>query len=368
MSVDGLGIVQVEGISKRFPGAARGSEVVALDDIHLAVQRGEFVALLGPSGCGKTTLLRILAGLEAPTSGRVLIDGQDMRDVPPERRSVNMVFQTPALFPHRSVYENIAFGPRMAGATAGQIVPRLAEVLALVRLEGFEHRRVTQLSGGQSQRVALARALINRPKVLLLDEPLSALDLKLRKAMQLELKRIHRLLGTTFIYVTHDQEEAIVMADRIAIMNHGHIVQDGTPGDIYRRPSSVFAADFIGESNLLPATVIAENQAGLVARIGDLQVHTTSQPGACVGQSVWVSIRPERIVIEDSAQGPGTNRFAGEVLEVIFLGPLVRYEVQLVGGPRVMVLESVREDRALFSPGAAVHLSWLRDHCLVLTE
>jgi spermidine/putrescine transport system ATP-binding protein len=253
MNVDRRPIVQVEGISKRFAGASRGSEVVALEDIHLDVQQGEFVPLLGPSGCGKTTLLRILAGLEVPTAGRIFIDGQDTTDVPPEKRPVNIVFQTPVLFPHRSVYENIAFGPRMAGASAGQITPRLAEVLALVRLEGFEARRVTQLSEDRASVSALARALINRPKVLL-DEPLSALDLKLRKAMQLELKRIHRRLGTTFIYVTHDQEEAIVVADRIAIMNQGHIVQDGPPDDIYRRPSSVFGADFIGESNLLPAT------------------------------------------------------------------------------------------------------------------
>jgi spermidine/putrescine ABC transporter ATP-binding subunit len=375
---DQRGIVHVEAITKKFAGPVRGAEVVALDHVHLDVRRGEFVALLGPSGCGKTTLLRILGGLEVPTSGRVFIDGQEMTEVPPERRPVNMVFQSPALFPHRSVFENIAFGPRMAGASAADIAPRVREMLGLVRLEGYEQRRVTQLSGGQAQRIALARALINRPKVLLLDEPLSALDLKLRKAMQLELKRIHRLLGTTFIYVTHDQEEAIVMADRIVIMNHGHIVQDGAPAEIYRKPASVFAADFIGESNLLPATVAERNSHGLVADLGGLQLRASGDPPVQPGQSIWISIRPEKIGLEAAgisanastaeAATSGPNRFPGEITDVIFLGPLVRYEVQLQGGQRVMAIENYREDRATFQPGAAVSVVLPREHCLALVE
>jgi spermidine/putrescine transport system ATP-binding protein len=362
------GIVHVEAITKKFAGAVRGGEVVALDHVSLDVRQGEFVALLGPSGCGKTTLLRILGGLEVPTSGRVFIDGQEMTDVPPERRPVNMVFQSPALFPHRSVYENIAFGPRMAGEPAAAIAPRVSEMLALVRLEGYERRRVTQLSGGQAQRIALARALINRPQVLLLDEPLSALDLKLRKAMQLELKRIHRLLGTTFIYVTHDQEEAIVMADRIVIMNLGHIVQDGAPDEIYRRPSSVFAADFIGESNLLPATVTENNSYGLLADVGGLPVRASGQPAARPGQSIWISIRPEKIGLAPAGTPRGPNHFPGELTDVIFLGPLVRYEVQLAGGQPITVIENYREDRPTLQPGAAVQVNLPVEHCLALVE
>ena len=363
-------IVHVAGVSKKFPGPVRGTEVAALDNISLDVVTGEFVALLGPSGCGKTTLLRILAGMETPTSGRVIIDGQDMTDVPPERRPVNMVFQSPALFPHRSVFENIAFGPRMAGVAAGQIAKSVTEMLALVRLEGYEQRRVTQLSGGQSQRIALARALINRPKVLLLDEPLSALDLKLRKAMQVELKRIHRLLGTTFVYVTHDQEEAIMMADRIVIMNHGHIVQSGAPNEIYRRPTSAFAADFIGESNLLPAKVVGGGPSGVVAEVGALQVHAAGQAAVQPGQSVWMSIRPEKIVLQpagaEAAHSP--NCYVGEVADVFFLGALVRYDVLLAGGTRVSALENFREDRPLTAPGSTVQVGWSRDDCLVLVE
>jgi spermidine/putrescine ABC transporter ATP-binding subunit len=362
------GIVHVRNITKRFSGAARGGEVIALDHVELDIRRGEFVALLGPSGCGKTTLLRILGGLETPSTGQVFIDGHDMTNVPPERRSVNMVFQSPALFPHRNVYENIAFGPRMAGTTADEIVPRVREMLALVRLEGYEQRRVTQLSGGQAQRIALARALINRPKVLLLDEPLSALDLKLRRAMQIELKQIHRLLGTTFIYVTHDQEEAIVMADRIVIMNKGRIVQDGPPDVIYRRPASVFAADFIGESNLLPATVVECNSHGLLADIGGLTVRAASLPTARPGQSIWVSIRPEKIELEVPGASDRPNNFPGKITDAIFLGPLVRYGIRLSGGQYVMAIKNFREDQRMLQAGAMVQVVLPSEHCLALAE
>lgn len=363
-------IVQIDQIVKKFPGPTRGSEVVALDGISLTVARGEFVALLGPSGCGKTTLLRILAGQETATAGRVVIDGQEMTGVPPERRPVNMVFQTHALFPHLNVFENIAFGPRMKGMPAEEIRRRVAQMLALVRLEGFEQRRVTQLSGGQAQRVALARALINQPKVLLLDEPLASLDLKLRKAMQLELKAIHRALGTTFIYVTHDQEEAITMADRIVIMDHGRIVQDGTPFEIYHRPSSVFASQFIGESNVLPATVAEQRDDAIVVDVGGVHVHAVAGPAVKPGQAVWVSIRPEQISLQPADAVDArerVNRFAGEIVDVIFLGPLVRYEVTLPTGVRLMAIEGFRDDRPLFAPGAAVQVCWQREHCLVLT-
>lgn len=364
-------IVNIEHITKKFPGGSRTSPVVALEDINLGIIQGQFLALLGPSGCGKTTLLRILGGLEVPTTGRAVIDGQDMTGVPPEKRPVNMVFQSPALFPHRNVFENISFGPRMAGVPADKIAPRIKEMLSLVRLEGYEDRRVTQLSGGQSQRVALARALINSPKVLLLDEPLSALDLKLRRAMQLELKRIHRMLDTTFVYVTHDQEEAITMADRIVVMNQGHVVQDGAPHEIYQRPSTKFAADFIGESNLLPARVCQRDRLGVIAEIeGGLLVQAISQQELSDGQKIWISIRPENIClgVGSAAVPSGMNQFAGEVGEVLFLGAFVRYEVKLAGGQHLMALEDFRNNQSLLQPGDAVYVGWKREQCLALAE
>jgi ABC-type spermidine/putrescine transport systems, ATPase components len=241
-------------------------------------------------------------------------------------------------------------------------------MLALVRLEGFEQRRVTQLSGGQAQRVALARALINQPSVLLLDEPLSALDLKLRKAMQLELKSIHRSLGTTFVYVTHDQEEAITMADRILIMDRGRIVQEGTPIDIYQRPSTVFASQFVGESNVLNVRVVRRDDGGLILDLGGLKARALDPGAVQAGQSVWVAIRPEKIALRALSEPGRSNQFPGEVIDVIFLGPLVRYEVQLIGGPRVAVLESFREERSLFAAGAPVQVSWSTEHCLVFVE
>jgi spermidine/putrescine ABC transporter ATP-binding subunit len=360
--------VEAEAITKRFAGSTRGNEVLALDRVTLHVADGEFVALLGPSGCGKTTLLRILAGQEVTSEGRVFVGGRDMTGVPPEKRPVNMVFQTPALFPHLTVFQNIGFGPRMAGVPATDIARRVGDMLALVRLEGFEQRRVTQLSGGQAQRVALARALINRPSVLLLDEPLSALDLKLRKAMQLELKSIHRSLGTTFVYVTHDQEEAITMADRILIMDRGRIVQEGTPIDIYQRPSTVFSSQFVGESNVLSARVVRRDDGGLILELGGLKARALDPGAAQAGRSVWVAIRPEKIALRALPEPGRSNQFPGEVVDVIFLGPLVRYEVQLIGGPRVAVLESFREERSLFAAGAPVQVSWSIEHCLVLAE
>ena len=367
------GIVQVQQVTKRFPGATRGSEVLALDGVSLGVREGEFVALLGPSGCGKTTLLRILSGQEVATAGRVTIDNQDMAGVPPERRPVNMVFQSPALFPHLTVYDNIAFGPRLARHSEPQIRQRVDEMLALVRLEGYQQRRVTQLSGGQAQRIALARALINRPRVLLLDEPLSALDLKLRKAMQFELKSIHRLLGTTFIYVTHDQEEAITMADRIVIMDRARIVQEGTPFEVYQRPTTVFASQFVGDSNVLPATVSGRDAGLLTVDMGGLRMRAEDAPTAQVGQSVWVSIRPERIVLDQPGDASAVNddgsgnAFPATIVDAVFLGALLRYEVRVGQDLRLTVLEGFREDRPLLPPGASVVARWQPAHCLVLT-
>src|SRR5262245_14565954 len=254
----GLPAIELMGVNKLFPSAT--ATVVAVEDVDLRVGAGEFFSLLGPSGCGKTTTLRMLAGFEEPTSGRILLYGKDMVGVPPYRRDVNMVFQHYALFPHMTVYDNIAFGLRHKKVPKDEIRRRVADALRLVELEGREQRRPRQLSGGQQQRVALARALVNRPRALLLDEPLGALDLKLRRAMQLELKRIQREVGITVVYVTHDQEEALTMSDRLAVMNAGRIEQLGTPRDLYERPATRFVADFLGTSNIL---------SGRLERVGD---------------------------------------------------------------------------------------------------
>src|SRR6266496_2682045 len=280
-----LPAIELVGVNKQFPSP--GAAVVAVEDMHLQVAPGEFFSLLGPSGCGKTTTLRMLAGFEEPSSGRILLYGRDMVGVPPYRRDVNMVFQHYALFPHMSVHDNIAFGLRYKKVPRDEIRRRVAEALRLVELEGREQRRPRQLSGGQQQRVALARALVNRPRALLLDEPLGALDLKLRRAMQLELKRIQREVGITFVYVTHDQEEALTMSDRLAVMNAGVIEHLGSPREIYEHPASRFVAGFIGTSNLL-----------------------TGKVTGVTGGSAIIEVSPdERIIVPvaDRAVGPGSQ-------------------------------------------------------------
>src|SRR5215203_2522065 len=260
---DGLAAIELVGVEKEF--TAGGHDVRAVEYVDLRIAEGEFFSLLGPSGCGKTTTLRMVAGFEEPSAGQILLHGRDMVGVPPFRRDVNMVFQQYALFPHMDVFENVAFGLRRKKVGKGEIKRRVAEALALVELEGREKRKPRQLSGGQQQRVALARALVNRPRALLLDEPLGALDLKLRQAMQLELKRIQREVGITFVYVTHDQEEALTMSDRLVVMSHGRIEQVGTPEEIYLSPASVFVAGFIGAANLIPVTIV--RRSGSVAEI-----------------------------------------------------------------------------------------------------
>src|SRR5918996_2340596 len=250
-------IIRIEGASKRF------GQVAAVDDVSLEIRANEFFALLGPSGCGKTTLLRLLAGLERASAGRILIDGEDMAGVPPNRRPVNMVFQSYAVFPHMSVAENVAYGLRVTGVPRAEAIPRVEQALAMVRLDGLEERRPDQLSGGQRQRVALARALIKRPKVLLLDEPLSALDRKLREEMQLELVRLQHDVGITFVIVTHDQDEALSMADRIAVIDQGRILQTAPPEELYEAPNCRMVADFIGTMNLLPARVLGTANPGI---------------------------------------------------------------------------------------------------------
>src|SRR5690606_31617233 len=280
-------IVRIEGVTKRFGG------VVAVDDVSLEIRPNEFFALLGPSGCGKTTLLRILAGLERASAGRILIDGEDMAGVPPNRRPVNMVFQSYAVFPHMSVADNVAYGLRVTGATRAEIGPRVKEALAMVRLHGLEARRPDQLAGGQRQRAALARALIKRPKVLLLDEPLSALDRKLRQEMQLELVRLQQDVGITFVIVTHDQDEALSMADRIAVMDQGRILQVAPPQELYEAPNSRMVADFIGTMNLFPARVLGPANSGLRLEAAGLGAFELPDAPPASGE-VGIAVRPEK--------------------------------------------------------------------------
>ena len=324
-------VVSLENIKVSF-----GSTQV-LRGISLNIKDGEFVTLLGPSGCGKTTTLRIIGGFVKPGEGSVLFDGRKINDLPPYRRGVNTVFQRYALFPHLNVFDNIAFGLRIKKTPSAEIARRVKEMLALVNLRGFEERGVEQLSGGQQQRVAIARALVNRPRVLLLDEPLGALDLKLRKEMQTELKNIQQQLGITFIYVTHDQEEALTMSDTVVVMNDGRILQQGTPQDVYNEPANAFVADFIGESNIIPGIMHA-----------DYRVEFCGRPFECVDKGfaadepVDVVIRPEDVkLVKPEAE---TAQLTGTVQSVIFKG--VHYEMRVHGSDFEMLVHSTLSEPA----------------------
>lgn len=308
-------MVELRGISKRF------GNFVAVHEVNLTVNSGEFMTFLGPSGCGKTTMLRMISGFETPTFGQVLLDGSDVTHLPPYRRDVNQVFQSYALFPHLNIWDNIAFGLRMKEVSRDDIQTRVEAAIDMVALRGFELRKPSQLSGGQRQRVALARAIVNRPKVLLLDEPLSALDAKLRHSMQIELKRLQKQLGITFIFVTHDQEEALTMSDRIAVFNLGKIEQLGTSGEIYHRPRTPFVAQFIGQANLIDADVVSTNGTNTRLCVGggiELNANCTPPAGAT---KVLVSIRPEKLRISHD-EFPGDNVFRADVKEEIFMGAL----------------------------------------------
>jgi spermidine/putrescine transport system ATP-binding protein len=347
--------VEVRGVSKQF------GEHTALDDVSLMVQEHEFLSLLGPSGCGKTTLLRIISGFEQPSTGRVLIHGQEVTAMPPDRRPTNIVFQRGALFPHMNVAENIGYSLKLRKWPRARIAARVDEMLELVRLDGLGQRGPTELSGGQIQRAALARALAAEPRVLLLDEPLSALDLKLRQHMQLELRAIQRKLGATFVYVTHDQSEALVMSDRIAIMNEGRIVQEGTPREIYTRPVSVFASDFIGETNLLPGTVQSISGEDVVVALGSGVLGRASAPAGALasGARVTLSVRPEAIRVrpaDDDAKA-GHEQIAGAIREIVYLGNRLRIEVEVEGG--IALWAELRDEEAVdLRVGSAVKLSW----------
>ena len=360
--------VELRQVVKKF------GQVTAVDKVDLQIRDGEFFSMLGPSGCGKTTSLRMIAGFEMPTSGQVFIGGEPQGYLPPYQRPVNTVFQHYALFPHMSVYQNIAFGMEMQKVDKNEIQQRVGETLEMVHLSGMDNRRPKQLSGGQQQRVALARALVNRPKVLLLDEPLGALDLKLRKAMQVELKILQDQVGITFIYVTHDQEEALAMSDRIAVMNQGKVHQLGTPEEIYEAPANRFVADFIGESNFVP---------GVMQKMGppaEISVTGTEQPiavewledGINAGDAVVVSVRPEKIRIHPMGQAPtypAMCRLSGQVEKVIYLGTDTRYLVRLNEESAVVVrLQNIISGGGHFNEGEKVDIRWDSAHARVFKE
>ena len=321
-------LVRFENVVKRFDGET------AVAGVSLDIYEGEFFALLGPSGCGKTTLMRLLAGFEDPDEGRVTLAGEDLAGKPPHRRPVNMMFQSYALFPHLSVEKNIAFGLRQQGLAKDEIEARVAEMLALVRLDGLARRKPHQLSGGQRQRVALARAIAPRPKMLLLDEPLAALDKKLREETQWELMALQQSLGMTFLIVTHDQEEAMVTADRIAVMREGEIVQIGRPAEVYEAPNSRYVADFIGDVNLFEGKVETANgqMVRLLSDEADGGFEAVEDDVIAAGATAWLAVRPEKIQVHLAAPPPGPNRLAGKVADIGYLGDWTTYLVELPGG------------------------------------
>jgi spermidine/putrescine transport system ATP-binding protein len=347
--------VELRGVAVRYKG------VPALNGIDLAIAHGEFFSLLGPSGCGKTSTLSVIGGFVEPHEGNVLIEGQSVRDVPAHRRPVNTVFQSYALFPHMSVAENIAFGPRMMGKARSEIAPLIDEALRLVSLAGMEERRPSQLSGGQQQRVALARALVNRPSVLLLDEPLGALDLKLRKQMQLELSRIQREVGITFVYVTHDQEEAMTMSDRIAVMDRGGVVQVGTAREIYEQPANLFVADFIGSSNVFSGDVLGDDKGLTVVRLGGSLIRV---PASAVPhhRRVSVVVRPDQMRLAATpALGSLENSIPGTVTKVAFLGTHLQIAARVEGGVEVSITRTLSpegNDEFGFAVGDTAHVTW----------
>lgn len=350
--------VELVGVSKRFGG------VVALHELSLALPPGRLITLLGPSGCGKTTLLRLIAGLEQPDTGTISIGGEDMRRRPPERRPVNMVFQRYALFPQRDVLENVLFGLQSARVKHREARERALAALAMCRMDGYEDRRIEELSGGQAQRVAVARALVNRPRVLLLDEPLAALDLKLRRHMQSELRGLQQELGMTFVYVTHDQDEALAMSDLVVLMDGGEVVQCAAPRDLYDRPSCVFAATFLGEANVLGGVLAHVDERRAQLRVGPLEIAGVATPGLRVGEPAYLCVRPERVSLTDGADG-----LAATVTDVVFGGACARYGVVLRDADaRLVVEDGVEPGVPLRAIGETVNVIWRPDVARVLRD
>ena len=359
----GDSVVVLDQVVKRF------GSVVAVDKLTLEIRRGEFFSMLGPSGCGKTTTLRMIGGFETPTEGVVRLDGQDVTDLPAYKRNVNTVFQSYGLFPHLSVYENVAFGLRRKHVPAKEVERRVVEALELVSLAGYGKRRRSQLSGGQQQRVALARALVNRPQVLLLDEPLGALDLKLRKQMQLELKRIQKEVGITFVFVTHDQEEAMTISDRIAVMNNGRIEQLGRPEDVYERPTTVFVAEFLGASNLLDGTYRGTDGGwGQVDLANGVRIRIPVERDRRAGESVRVGVRPEKIHVLPVGTEPSAtqNVVPATLRSAVFAGVSFQYFFQTSEGREMTAFDRNSTGGAVAKPGDAVRLAWAPQHTFVI--
>ena len=360
MSDAGADLV-LTGITKRY------GEFTAVDDLDLTVPAGSFFALLGPSGCGKTTTLRMVAGLETPTEGRIMLSGEDISGRKPYRRPVNTVFQSYALFPHMTIRENVAFGLRRTGAD--DVDRKVQEMLELVELEQYTSRRPAQLSGGQQQRVALARALINRPQVLLLDEPLGALDLKLRRQMQIELKRIQHEVGITFVHVTHDQEEAMTMADTVAVMNAGVIEQSGEPMELYERPRTTFAANFLGQSNLIEGTVQSRSSDVVTVDMHGIGISVRAERAHADGDKGWIGIRPEKVLIGEEGEdldAPGNTVPGGVVTDVSFVGVSTQYLVRMPWNQELQVFQQNTGRTQLFRTGERVELSWRPEHTFLL--
>ena len=353
------GHVQLVDLVKRF------GDFEAVRSISADISAGEFFSLLGPSGCGKTTTLRMIAGFERPTSGEILLDDQDMADVPPHKRNVNTVFQNYALFPHLDVFDNVAFGLRFTSSSKGETQQKVADALSLVRLQQFAERMPTQLSGGQQQRVALARALVLNPSVLLLDEPLGALDAKLRKSLQVELKALQEQVGITFVYVTHDQEEALTMSDRIAVMSEGTIEQVGTPQEVYDEPASAYVADFLGVSNLMPATARETNGFGVCrVRLGDFDLSSTCGQTDARGD-VMIVIRPERVQLEPHGSS-GDNHIPGMVERVVYVGAVTHLMVRLTSGDVIQAMVPNQGSQVQYASGAPVSVVVAPDALRVL--
>jgi len=359
-------IVRLEGVRKSFSGR----EVIP--PLTLDLDDGEFVTLLGPSGCGKSTILRLIAGLEAVDAGHIYVDSVDVTRMPPNKRPVNMVFQRPSLFPHLSVFENVAFGLRIRRLDAKKVAERVHSTLEMVRLPGFEDRNVETLSGGEAQRVALARALVNRPKVLLLDEPLGALDLQIRRHLQVEVKQLHRQVGSTFVFVTHDQEEAMTMSDRIIVVTEGKIAQVGNPLSIYRQPTSVFTASFVGTSNLWAASVRGVYSGRVVLDVDGHEVTAEDGNGPSKGQRAWVLIRAEAVRVVPATSSPAqaddlrADCLRGTVVDAIFLGATVQYRID--AGGRIVVASAPTRQDGILPEGAEVYLSWSPADVRVLQE
>jgi len=351
--------VALTGVTKWF------GEFVAVDDLNLDIREGEFFSLLGPSGCGKTTTLRMIAGFEQPTEGVISVAGEAVQGVPPYRRPVNTVFQSYAIFPHLDVFDNVAFGLRRSGVKGGELRQRVGEACEMVQLAGFEKRKPNALSGGQQQRVALARALVNRPKVLLLDEPLGALDLKLRKELQLELRNLQHEVGITFVYVTHDQEEALTMSDRIAVMNEGKVQQVADPTTLYELPKNHFVANFIGQINVFSGEVESVEGGRVKLRDGEgLKVEAMARDGERpgIGQRVQVAVRPEKIRFGSS----GDNVCGVEVRQIVYLGISTQYITALPGGEKLVVYQQNAHDTTGPAVGEEVQVAWDANNCLVL--